>query len=210
MWVLASLLPLKARIRRCLSIPSVHCKWIRISWEEFRSCLIWDSFYLTFIIQYSWFYILLTVHHSVYQYNETNVMNFSFNLLRIKSLYMFRALLAHPQETLHKRHLVYCVHVISVGCGTIAVSQLTLNARNIPSAVCEAPPEDEKVMIETCRGSWFSINWMKSALRWFHYTDTEVLFILYRKLQTVSFSLLWHLIGIIQTCNKVLAYGYGN
>jgi hypothetical protein len=25
-----------------------------------------------------------------------------FNLLRIKGLYMFRALLAHPQETLHK------------------------------------------------------------------------------------------------------------
>jgi hypothetical protein len=29
------------------------------------------------------------------QYNETNVMHFSFNLLRIKGLYMFRALLAH-------------------------------------------------------------------------------------------------------------------
>jgi hypothetical protein len=30
------------------------------------------------------------------QYNETNVMHFSFNLLKIKGLYMFRALLAHP------------------------------------------------------------------------------------------------------------------
>jgi hypothetical protein len=49
----------------------------------------------------------------VYQYNETNVMHFSFNLLRTKGLYMF----------------------------------------------------------ETCRGLWFSINWMKSASRWFHYTD---------------------------------------
>jgi hypothetical protein len=37
-------------------------------------------------------------------------------LLRIKGLYMFRALLAHLQEALHKRHLVYCVHVMSVGC----------------------------------------------------------------------------------------------
>jgi hypothetical protein len=44
-----------------------------------------------------------------YQYSETNVMHFLFNLLRIKSLYMFRALLAHPQEALDKRHLVYCV-----------------------------------------------------------------------------------------------------
>jgi hypothetical protein len=29
---------------------------------------------------------------------------------------MFRALLAHPQEALNKRHLVYCVRVMSVGC----------------------------------------------------------------------------------------------
>jgi hypothetical protein len=57
-----------------------------------------------------------------YQYNETNAMHFSFNLLRIKDLYMFRALLAHPQEALHKRNLVYCVRIMSVGCGTVAVS----------------------------------------------------------------------------------------
>jgi hypothetical protein len=35
---------------------------------------------------------------------------------------MFRALLAHPQEALHKQHLVYCVRIMSVGCVTIAVS----------------------------------------------------------------------------------------
>jgi hypothetical protein len=34
-------------------------------------------------------------------------MHFLFSLLRIKGLCMFRALLAHPQETLHKRHLAY-------------------------------------------------------------------------------------------------------
>jgi hypothetical protein len=33
-----------------------------------------------------------------HQYSETNVMHFLFNLLRIKGFYMFRALLAHPQE----------------------------------------------------------------------------------------------------------------
>jgi hypothetical protein len=32
------------------------------------------------------------------QYNENNVMHFLLNLLRIKGLYMFRTLLAHPQE----------------------------------------------------------------------------------------------------------------
>jgi hypothetical protein len=37
-------------------------------------------------------------------------------LLRIKSLYMFRKLLAHPQETLHKRQLVYWMRVMSVSC----------------------------------------------------------------------------------------------
>jgi hypothetical protein len=42
----------------------------------------------------------------VYQYNETKVMHFLFNLLRFKGLYMFWALLADPQEVLHKRHLV--------------------------------------------------------------------------------------------------------
>jgi hypothetical protein len=48
-------------------------------------------------------------------------MHFLFSLLRMKVLYMFRALLAHPQEALHKRHLVYCVHVTSVGCTSIGV-----------------------------------------------------------------------------------------
>jgi hypothetical protein len=43
-------------------------------------------------------------HKNVSQYNETNVMHFSFNLLRIKGLYMFRALLAHPQEARFQFH----------------------------------------------------------------------------------------------------------
>jgi hypothetical protein len=42
------------------------------------------------------------------QYSETNVMHVLLNLLRINDLYMFRTLLAHPQEVLHKRHLVLC------------------------------------------------------------------------------------------------------
>jgi hypothetical protein len=57
----------------------------------------------------------------VYQYNETNVMHFSLNLLRIKGIYMFRASLAHPQEAPYKPHLVYYVRIMSVGCGTVAV-----------------------------------------------------------------------------------------
>jgi hypothetical protein len=48
---------------------------------------------------------------------------------------------------------------------------LTLYARSIPNAVCVAAPEDEQVMLETCSCPLFSINRMKSASRWFHYTD---------------------------------------
>jgi hypothetical protein len=48
-------------------------------------------------------------------YSETNVTHFLLNLLRFKGLYMFRALFTHPQEVLYKRHLVYCVRVMSVG-----------------------------------------------------------------------------------------------
>jgi hypothetical protein len=63
---------------------------------------------------------------------------------------MFRALLVHSQEALHKGHLVYCVRkcIMSAGCG-----QLTLYtyARNIPNSVCATPPEEEQVKLEICR-----------------------------------------------------------
>jgi hypothetical protein len=59
----------------------------------------------------------------VVQYSETNVIHSLFSLLSIKGLYMFRALLAHPQESLHKRHVVYCVRVISVRCTTHLVQR---------------------------------------------------------------------------------------
>jgi hypothetical protein len=65
-----------------------------------------------------WFLILnvLLTCITVYQWSKTSVMHFLFNLLRIKGLYMFLALLAHPQEVLHKLQLVNCVRVMSVGC----------------------------------------------------------------------------------------------
>jgi hypothetical protein len=46
-------------------------------------------------------------------------MHFSFGLIRIKASTCFRALLAHTQEALHKRHLVYCVRVMSVGSSKV-------------------------------------------------------------------------------------------
>jgi hypothetical protein len=68
---------------------------------------------------------------------------------------MFPALLVYSQEVLHKWHLVYCVHIMSVGCATDAVelqpwqSQLTLHAHNIPNVACATPPEDKQVMLKT-------------------------------------------------------------
>jgi hypothetical protein len=55
----------------------------------------------------------------VHQYSETNVMHFLFNLLRTEGLYMFRALLAHPQKALHKHHLVYCMNQGWSGTSTL-------------------------------------------------------------------------------------------
>jgi hypothetical protein len=48
-------------------------------------------------------------------------MNFLFSLLRIKSLYMLRALPAHPQEALHKRRFGI-LRVMSVGCTKIGAA----------------------------------------------------------------------------------------
>jgi hypothetical protein len=89
---------------------------------------------------------------TVYQYSENNVIQLLFNLLRIKGIYTFRALLTHAQEALNKRHLVYCGRVMSVGCSNPGAANWQ-HTRNIPSAVCEEPPEDEHVMLETLRGS---------------------------------------------------------
>jgi hypothetical protein len=60
---------------------------------------------------------------------------------------MFRALLAHPQEVLHKRHFVYCGRVMSVGCTRIEAEASIL----VQTTACEAPPEDEQVMLGTCK-----------------------------------------------------------
>jgi hypothetical protein len=63
---------------------------------------------------------------------------------------MSRALLAHPQEVLHKRHLVAVLRVCYVSW--LHQVQPTDVTRNIPSAVCVVPPDDEQVMLESCRG----------------------------------------------------------
>jgi hypothetical protein len=67
----------------------------------------------------------------------------------IKSLYMLRALLDHHQAL-----------GILRACYVSWLWKLQ-----------SWPREDKQVMLETCTGSWFSINWMRSASRCFHYMD---------------------------------------
>jgi hypothetical protein len=119
----------------------------------------------------------------VYQYNETNVMHFSFNWETKASTCFEHYLLILRRRSTNSTLYIACVCQLAV-----PRLQWNCNRGNIPSAVREAPPEDEQVMLETCRGSWFSINWMKSASRWFHYTDTQVKYILrtrYRQIVTI-------------------------
>jgi hypothetical protein len=100
----------------------------RASWYVYRYS-DWPCIMVCISVQW------LTLHHGmyistvtnraswcVYQYSETNVMQFLFSLLRIKGLYTFRALLAQPQEALHKMQLVYCVRVMSVGCTRVCTA----------------------------------------------------------------------------------------
>jgi hypothetical protein len=71
------------------------------------------------------------------------------------------ALHDHPQEELYKRHLVYCVRVMSVGCTRIGVEFRSTSILVQPTDITRMqytkfrlcnPPEDEQVMLETCRG----------------------------------------------------------
>jgi hypothetical protein len=102
----------------------------------------------------------------VYQKSETNVMHVLFGLLRINGFYMFRALLAHPLEAItNGTWYTKCVlcHLAATRVGKQFHSnpgsgQLTQHVRNISSAVCVQPPEDEEVMFETCRGPSLLIN----------------------------------------------------
>jgi hypothetical protein len=61
------------------------------------------------------------------RYSKTNVDALFFQCIKNQGLYMFRALLALPQEALHKRHLVYCVRGMSVSCTRVKVKRCTVN-----------------------------------------------------------------------------------
>jgi hypothetical protein len=86
---------------------------------------------------------------------------------------MFRALLAHPHEALHKRHLIYCVRVLSAGCTSILVQPTDITRTQFTEChLCRASWR----WASSARNMWRSLmNWIKSASRWFHYTDVVLL-----------------------------------
>jgi hypothetical protein len=87
------------------------------------------------------------------------VEGFNSGVKGLVASYMFRVLLAHLQEALH----MLCLVVHS--------NQQTQHAHNIP-IVCAAPPEDEQVMLKTCKRPLIhnKLN-IKSASHWFYYTN---------------------------------------
>jgi hypothetical protein len=115
----------------------------------------------------------------VYQCNKTNVMHFSFSLLRIKGPVHVSSITCSSLGGVTQTAFGI-LRAYNVSCSAVARLQFHFNrttalqltyARHIRNAVCSVPPEDEQVMLETCRGPWFSINWIKSASRWFHCTN---------------------------------------
>jgi hypothetical protein len=66
-------------------------------------------------------------------------MHFLFSLLRIRAFTFF------------ENYLFFIRRRYTTALG-IACVLCQLPARNIPSAACAVAPEDEQVMLETCRG----------------------------------------------------------
>jgi hypothetical protein len=101
-----------------------------------------------FFLMFCWPWII------VYQHSETNVMHFLFNLLWLQGLYVFRALLAHPQKALNKWHLVYCMRLMLAGVEHSNPGAATLHNTH---AIYQVPLvqhllRKEQVMLEKCRG----------------------------------------------------------
>jgi hypothetical protein len=105
---------------------------------------------------------------TVYQHNGTDEMHFSFSFLRFKGLYMFRITclsLGGASQT-----ALGVLRAYKVSETAIVAQSTDIIRTQYTRCRLWAPPEDEQVMLETCKGPWFSINWMKSTLRLFHYT----------------------------------------
>jgi hypothetical protein len=90
---------------------------------------------------------------------------------------MFRALLAHLQEALHKRHLVYCVHVMSLAAIRIGVEPILKAAKDITHM--------QYTKCHLCSASW---GWASNAWN----TQRPLILNRVNKKYITLFSLYWY------------------
>jgi hypothetical protein len=92
----------------------------------------------------------------ILQYNETNVMHFSFKFIENKGPLHVSSITSLSSGGPAQTALGILRAYNSVGCAMVAVSLQSWYSQRtqytIPSAVCSANPEDEQVMLEACRG----------------------------------------------------------
>jgi hypothetical protein len=86
---------------------------------------------------------------------------------------MFRALLAHPQEALKKRHLVYWLRM-SVGCGTVYRYNETSDALFIQFTENQGPLHVSKLLAHPQKALKNGI-WYTGCV--YQYTETNMMFI---------------------------------
>jgi hypothetical protein len=95
---------------RLESSSTLVIKW---QWKiaDFPLSRFWHKGDDTFYLMFRWSCIVVYLCSK----NQRDAL-FVFDLLWINGLYMFRALLTHLQEALHKQQLVFCVRIMSVFC----------------------------------------------------------------------------------------------
>jgi hypothetical protein len=103
------------------------------------------------------------------QYSGTNVIHFLFSLLRIKGLYMIRALLAQLQEALHKRHgilracYVSWLHQDWIGTGVCYVSWLQQDWSGT-GVCCVSWLQQDWSGTGVCYVSWLHQDWSRTRI----------------------------------------------
>jgi hypothetical protein len=89
----------------------------------------------------------------VFQYSETNVMHFLFSLLRIKGLYMFRVLVAHPQEMKHNGTWYTACVLCQLAATRVGVER-TLHVSSITCSSSGGATQMALGILRACYVSW--------------------------------------------------------
>jgi hypothetical protein len=92
-------------------------------------------------LSFGMFMSIFQIHEIGSHCNKTYVMHFLFDLLRINTFTCYEKYLL-----ILRRRRTSETWYFNPGAANWQ------HARSIPSAACLSPPEDEQVMLETCRG----------------------------------------------------------